>query len=69
MKALQCPFLSHLPTASIRTHAPTLLTIANQCPVMKHAVQYTKMASTAGQEIDGWLMIWKLPGHVMVLLS
>ncbi|XP_067929067.1 5-aminolevulinate synthase, erythroid-specific, mitochondrial-like isoform X2 [Watersipora subatra] len=46
MKALQCPFLSRLPMSSITQNAPAILGIADQCPVMKHAVHYTKMAAT-----------------------
>lgn len=46
MKALQCPFLSRLPVSSVVKHAPALLAIADQCPIMKHAVQYSNMASS-----------------------
>lgn len=53
MKALQCPFLSRFPVSSVAKNAPALLSIADQCPVMKHAVHYTKVASTSGKDITG----------------
>jgi len=51
MKALQCPFLARLPISSVSKNAPALLSIADHCPVMKHAVHYTKVASVSGKEI------------------
>ena len=61
MKALQCPFLSRLPISSVSKNAPVLLSIADHCPVMKHAVHYTKVASVSGKEITGRIRILSQP--------
>ena len=45
--ALKCPFLTRVPLNIMRQHAPALLSMADRCPIVGHALKYSSATGSA----------------------